>query len=199
VSHTLAHTVEHQESIKRSRFLVLAAPATTVEAAQLVLEQRRQHLPDASHHCWAYRIEQQDRFSDDGEPAGTAGRPMLEVLMKRDLLSVIAVVSRYFGGTKLGAGGLVRAYGGSLAKALDRSQLVEIKERLQLRLFVPFELMDRTYRLIQEIERLEQLASRYSTAGLELDIEIDRQEKNALVARLTEVSSGRIDTHCLES
>src|SRR5690625_7930527 len=97
---------EHLETVKGSRFIAWVAPAATEEEAQQLLDRARAQHPDATHHCSAWRIGETVRFSDDGEPGGTAGRPMLEVLLKRDLMNVAAVVVRYFGGTRLGAGGL---------------------------------------------------------------------------------------------
>ncbi|SKC71063.1 uncharacterized protein, YigZ family [Krasilnikoviella flava] len=119
---TLALPVDHELVIKKSRFLAHLAPARTVEEADAVVAQRRKELWDARHHCVALVVgthADQQRSSDDGEPSGTAGVPMLEVLRRRHLTDVVAVVTRYFGGVLLGAGGLVRAYSGAVAEALD--------------------------------------------------------------------------------
>lgn len=122
----IARPVDHEVTIKKSRFLVLLAPARTVAEAEAVLAQRRKEMWDARHHCVAMVLgtradgaSQTARSSDDGEPSGTAGVPMLEVLRQRDMTDLIAVVTRYFGGVKLGAGGLVRAYSGAVAGGLD--------------------------------------------------------------------------------
>lgn len=97
-----------------SKFLAALAPAQSASDAESVLQQRSRRYPDASHHCWAYRIgrpsDLTERSSDAGEPSGTAGRPILDALRGAHLENVVCVVSRYFGGTKLGTGGLVRAY-----------------------------------------------------------------------------------------
>ncbi len=116
------HSVE--QSIKRSRFIATVDYVADRGAFEQLLADQRQRYPDAGHHCWAYVAGQPGDLrmadkSDDGEPRGTAGRPMLTVLEHADLGFVGAVVTRYFGGTKLGAGGLVRAYGGSVGAALD--------------------------------------------------------------------------------
>ncbi|MGO1052889.1 YigZ family protein [Crossiella sp. CA198] len=110
----------HEIEIQRSRFRCsLARVATEEAAAEFVAGVRKQHW-DASHNCSAFRLGSgAQRSSDDGEPAGTAGVPMLEVLARRELTDVVAVVTRYFGGTKLGAGGLVRAYGRAVSEAVD--------------------------------------------------------------------------------
>lgn len=118
----------HESEIKRSRFLCALAPAATEEAAQdFIARIRRQH-PAATHNCFAYVIGPDGRLhkaSDDGEPGGTAGTPMLQVLLRREIRDVVAVVTRYYGGVQLGAGGLVRAYGGAVSAALDELGVTE--------------------------------------------------------------------------
>ncbi|WP_158883187.1 YigZ family protein [Amycolatopsis anabasis] len=112
----------HEIEIQRSRFrCALGRVTTDAEATEFIARVRREHW-SATHNCSAFRIGpggDSQRSSDDGEPAGTAGVPMLEVLVRRGLTDVVAVVTRYFGGTKLGAGGLVRAYGRAVSEAID--------------------------------------------------------------------------------
>jgi uncharacterized YigZ family protein len=117
---------EHRthEEISRSRFVTTLAPAPTVEDAQAFLARLRSELADATHNCWAYVVGPPGStgrvgLSDDGEPHGTAGRPMLTALLHSGVGDVVAVVTRYYGGTKLGTGGLVRAYGGCVQRALE--------------------------------------------------------------------------------
>lgn len=117
--------------IKKSRFLAFLAPVRDVAAAEAVLAEIHETHKGANHHCYAYRIglpgeTMQERLSDDGEPGGTAGRPMLEVMRRRDVCNVLAVVTRYFGGTLLGAGGLVHAYQDALLAALDAASLLQL-------------------------------------------------------------------------
>lgn len=122
---TIKHPAETEIVIKKSRFLGLASRVGSDEEAQRVLEQRRKQHYDARHHCFAYVLENGEmRYSDDGEPQGTAGVPMLEVLKKSGLTDVIVISTRYFGGTLLGAGGLVRAYTQSAADTLAATQRV---------------------------------------------------------------------------
>jgi uncharacterized YigZ family protein len=119
---TIARPVDHELVIKKSRFLAHLAPAGSVAEADAVIARLRKELWDARHHCVAMVLgthADQARSSDDGEPSGTAGVPMLEVLKHREVTDLVAVVTRYFGGVKLGAGGLVRAYSGAVAAALD--------------------------------------------------------------------------------
>lgn len=119
---TVAAPGVHETEISRSRFLCALAPAATeAEAQEFVARIRKEH-PTANHNCFAYVIgagADVQRASDDGEPGGTAGAPMLQMLMRREVRYAVAVVTRYFGGTKLGAGGLIRAYGGAVGEALD--------------------------------------------------------------------------------
>lgn len=111
------------EPSKGSRFIATVVPVSTEEAAKAALADVRMEMPDAGHHCWAWRIASPsiDRASDDGEPGGSAGRPILAQLTGRDLVDTAIIVSRYWGGTKLGVGGLVRAYGGAAGEALERA------------------------------------------------------------------------------
>ncbi|MEV8344364.1 YigZ family protein [Streptomyces niveus] len=119
---TVARRGVHETEVNRSRFICALAPAATEREAQdFVAGVRREH-PTASHNCFAYVIGADasvQKASDDGEPGGTAGAPMLQMLVRRDVRYVVAVVTRYYGGVKLGAGGLIRAYGGAVGEALD--------------------------------------------------------------------------------
>jgi uncharacterized YigZ family protein len=126
---TLADRVRHGTEVKHSRFLALAAPVESPEAALAFVAEVGD--PAATHNCWAYRIGDLYRSSDDGEPAGTAGRPILSAIDGQGFDQVVVVVTRWFGGIKLGAGGLVRAYGGCAAECLrtaPRRELVEFVE-----------------------------------------------------------------------
>ncbi|MFE0580129.1 YigZ family protein [Streptomyces sp. NPDC058874] len=119
---TVAREGVHESEINRSRFLCALAPAATEPEAQDFIARIRKEHPTASHHCYAYVIGADaavQKASDDGEPGGTAGVPMLQMLMRRDVRYAVAVVTRYYGGVKLGAGGLIRAYGGVVGEALD--------------------------------------------------------------------------------
>jgi uncharacterized YigZ family protein len=125
---TVARPGVHESEIKRSRFLCALAPADSEEAAQEFVRGVRKQHPGATHNCFAYVIGPEGRLhraSDDGEPGGTAGTPMLQVLLGREVRDTAAVVTRYYGGIQLGAGGLARAYGGAVAAALDEIGTIE--------------------------------------------------------------------------
>src|SRR6478752_4402561 len=113
----------HEPEVSRSRFLCALAPAATEPEAQEFIARVRKEHPTATHNCFAYVIGADasvQKAGDDGEPGGTAGAPMLQMLMRRDVRYAVAVVTRYYGGVKLGAGGLIRAYGGAVGETLDR-------------------------------------------------------------------------------
>lgn len=120
----LAGRCRHEQDIKKSRFLALAAPVDTPEQA-LAFVQEVSDLT-ATHNCWAYRIGQAYRFNDDGEPGGTAGRPILQAIEGQGIDHAVVVVTRWYGGIKLGAGGLARAYGGTAAECLRLAERVPI-------------------------------------------------------------------------
>lgn len=124
---TLNTVVEHETEARRSRFICALAPARSVEEANAFIAERRRLYADATHNCTAYVIgERIQKGDDDGEPGGTAGTPMVQALVGRGFSDVVAVVTRYFGGILLGAGGLVRAYGSAVTETLDRVEPVRM-------------------------------------------------------------------------
>jgi uncharacterized YigZ family protein len=139
----LAAPVESTTEEKNSEFITFLHPVTSREEAMAHVDFYRKQYPDAAHVCWAYvigntRQPQTQAFSDDGEPSGTAGKPMLHVLTERDVGNSLAVVVRYFGGVKLGAGGLVRAYSAAVSTAVGRAQLMAVTPSIQLQVTVDF-------------------------------------------------------------
>jgi uncharacterized YigZ family protein len=129
---TLAGPVTAELEIRKSRFIAHAIPVADRDAAMHELRALREAHPGATHVCWALLAGGQSGMSDDGEPSGTAGRPILEVLRHHDLDGVLAAVVRYYGGVKLGAGGLVRAYTDAIASALIHAERVERIAQAQL-------------------------------------------------------------------
>lgn len=149
-------TGEIELEIKRSRFIACAEPAASAEEARSIVARMRTEHPGASHVVYAFIVggtaSETSGMSDDGEPKGTAGRPVMEVLKGRKVRNVIVTVTRYFGGTKLGTGGLVKAYGDAAKGALDRLPVVEYRLRVRFRLTVPYELYDGARRLLAELD-----------------------------------------------
>ena len=128
--YTLANPSQLTEEIKKSRFIVNAAPIINAQQAAEFIDNICD--PNATHNCWAWKIGQQYRFNDDGEPTSTAGRPILSAIEGQDCDQVVVVVTRYFGGIKLGTGGLIRAYGGSASHCLQQAELIELIARISL-------------------------------------------------------------------
>src|SRR5689334_9842465 len=187
---TIHAPVHHELIIKKSSFLACVQPMADRAGAQKVVARLRAEHPGAAHVCWALLAGGQSAAVDDGEPSGTAGRPMLDVLRHQDLEGVLATVVRYFGGVKLGAGGLVRAYTDSVAQALLGAHKVAIVRQRVLRCSVPYPLEGL---LRRELElagaTLEQVEH-----GLAVDVlfQLPADRADALVARLNEAGNGRI-------
>jgi len=179
---------------KGSRFLAVVAPALDEAEAEGVLATLRRDHPDATHHVFAWRLgrEGRARASDDGEPAGTAGAPVLRVLEGRGLSDVVAVVVRWFGGTKLGKGGLARAYAAAAAAAADAAPLARRVPRLEVAVEVPYERLGPVKRLVHPPE-VELVAETYGErVRLVLSVREDRRDE--VVAALADlgVGSGRL-------
>ena len=125
---TIAKPSQVEIEIKKSRFICRIFPVKNSKEAKKIIKSIANKHSDASHNCSAYIVSDGEAYDDDGEPSGTAGRPMLNILKKNELKNIVAIVTRYFGGIKLGAGGLVRAYGKSILETLAISDIVEMKE-----------------------------------------------------------------------
>lgn len=134
----LAAAASAEIEIKKSRFIGLLYPLTTrAEARATLLALRAQH-PNAVHFCWVLICEGDSGLDDDGEPSGTAARPMYNVLVHKDVFNVLAVVVRYWGGTKLGAGGLARAYGQAISEAIKNAELIPVEAMCERRFVLQF-------------------------------------------------------------
>jgi uncharacterized YigZ family protein len=170
-----------------SRFFAFVAPAASADAAAAYVEALRRRHPDATHHCFAWRVGQPpaERAADAGEPSGTAGAPMLAALRGAGLTDTVAVVVRWFGGTKLGKGGLVRAYGGALRAALESLPTVEVRVRDRLSVALPYERLGAVKRLLQP-PAVELAAERYG-AAVELDLDVEPEARAALEAALADL------------
>lgn len=144
---TLAGPARYQEDIKKSRFLALAEPITSVqEASRFFLDNA---VPDATHNCWAWKLGNEYRFNDDGEPGGTAGKPILQAIEGQQCDRVAVLVIRWFGGVKLGTGGLVRAYGGAAAQCLRLADKIQLIDEVNVQCACPFTDMARVQSRLQ--------------------------------------------------
>ncbi len=187
---SLATPAHHELVIKKSRFIACVEPMPGREEAQARVAQLKAKHPDAAHVCWALLAGGQSAANDDGEPGGTAGRPMLEVLRHQDLEGVMASVVRYFGGVKLGAGGLVRAYTDAVAQALLTAEKVQRIAQTQLACSVPYSLEGLVRR---EMEGVQALLTEVSHDSLvSLHFELPETQASALVARLNESGRGQL-------
>ncbi len=192
---TLAQPCRHQEEIRKSRFLAQAAPVESTERALAFV--REAGNPTATHNCWAYRIGQDYRFNDDGEPGGTAGRPILQAIEGQAMDRVVVLVTRWFGGIKLGAGGLVRAYGGTAAECLRRAGRVPIVAMARLGLHCDFaELALFKARLAELGAAVEQ--ERYEAGGVALQLQLPQDRVAAAQARVRDLSRGRHEARLLD-
>jgi len=143
---TIAATGSHEKDIKKSRFIAHVAQTFSEDEANAFIKQIREQESGATHNCTAFIVMENvktERMSDDGEPSGTAGSPILNVLQQQDLLNVTVVVTRYFGGIKLGAGGLIRAYSSTTAEAVKEIGLVENRIQQGFQLEIPYHLFDK--------------------------------------------------------
>ena len=124
---TIAKAVESEINVKKSQFICHLFPTKTNKESKEIILKVNEQYNDATHNCTAYIVSDGEGFDDDGEPGGTAGKPMINVLRKNDLHNVTAIVTRYFGGIKLGAGGLVRAYSKSVLEAINEAEILEVE------------------------------------------------------------------------
>jgi uncharacterized YigZ family protein len=141
---TISREAESAIEIKRSRFIGRSFKPATPDEALAIVKRIRETWRDATHHCWAYRVGttgEQARYDNSGEPRGTAGPPILDVLRHNNLTNTLVVVTRYYGGTKLGAGGLVRAYGEAAKKAIEASGVTELRLVREISAPIPYTLL----------------------------------------------------------
>ncbi|HVT32348.1 MAG TPA: YigZ family protein [Rhodanobacteraceae bacterium] len=185
---TLTADASFQQEIRKSRFLARAAPAERVDAALAFVA--RVGDRDATHNCWAYRIGSEYRFSDDGEPAGTAGKPILQAIDGQAFDRVAVVVTRWFGGIKLGAGGLVRAYGGTASECLRTARRVAIVERTRACIRCDFAAAAALHAHFAEFG-IAKLDERFDANGVELAIELPAERLDALAKLVGDLTRGR--------
>jgi uncharacterized YigZ family protein len=189
VSHTLSAAVSAELDIRKSRFIAHALPVADRDAAMAELHRLREAHPTATHVCWALLAGGQSGMSDDGEPSGTAGRPILEVLRHHDLDGVLGAVVRYYGGVKLGAGGLVRAYTDAIASALLHAERVERIARGSLVVEIGYPDEARVRRWIEQ-EHAELVDSAYQM-GVCLTIRMPATQLEAARDALRDLTQGR--------
>ncbi len=185
---TLARAARLEVEVRKSRFLAQAAPVASPDEAMAFLSEVGD--PAATHNCWAWRIHPAYRFSDDGEPASTAGKPILVAIEGQGLDGVMVVVTRWFGGIKLGAGGLVRAYGGTAAECLRQAERIAVVETVRATLRCGFAHASTAHALLAA-HGAHKLEERYDAEGLELVLELPEANFAALAATLRDATRGQ--------
>ena len=184
---TIAEAVQFEEDIKKSRFQAIAVPVENEQAVKDFLEANKDHT--TTHQCWAWKIGHDVRFNDDGEPSGTAGRPILATIEGNELTNVLVLVNRWYGGIKLGTGGLVRAYGGCAGQCLMLAEKIELIEKQKVQFSCLFnEWAIFQYELNQQnIEYQEQ----YHAEGVDVIALLQKHQIPAFALKLQDVSRGR--------
>ena len=194
--HTLAAPFQHSEDIRKSRFLAHAAPVATPQQAAAYVHE----VADASatHNCWAYRIGQDYRFNDDGEPGGTAGRPILQAIEGQGIDRVVVVVTRWFGGIKLGAGGLARAYGGTAAECLRLAERTPIVAMARLGVHCGFTDLALMKARLKDLGA-EFAQEAFDAEGVTLQLSVPADRVAEVKARIVDISRGRSEAVLLDS
>lgn len=190
MAYTLQAPASHEIVIKKSRFIACVQPVDSRAQAQAIVQALRDENPGAAHVCWALLAGGQSAANDDGEPGGTAGRPMLDVLRHQELEGVLATVVRYFGGIKLGAGGLVRAYTDAVAQALLGASKVARERQQTWTCQVPYPLEGWLRRELQQ-GQAQLLDARHGSV-VTVTLRVSEAQAAALRARLNEGGQGRL-------
>jgi uncharacterized YigZ family protein len=191
---TIEQSAMAQTIVKGSKFIANAEPVVDKEGAENMVAGISAKFRDATHNCFAYRIGIGDaavfRFSDAGEPSGTAGRPILQAIESKSLTNVAVVVTRYFGGTKLGAGGLVRAYHASAMAALNQAAIIRCYRQIKLRVTFSFEFTSAVHQLLNKFPG-EIVETRFSEKT-EYVIQLKAKDVEAFSSELADATSGRV-------
>lgn len=184
---TLAGPARVEVEIKRSRFVARAARVDNLDETLVFHESAAD--PAATHNCWAWKLGDQYRFNDDGEPASTAGKPIYAAIDGKGLDHVMVVVTRYYGGIKLGAGGLARAYGGSAARCLDQAEFLEILPRVRCDVEAGYEWTGAVYAAL-DASGARRLSETYPPGGLRVTVDLPEAELPVLRNQLRDATRG---------
>lgn len=187
---TLLETCRFSQEIRKSRFLAVAAPVADEVAARAFIAASSD--PAANHDCWAWRIGQAYRFSDDGEPSGTAGRPILQALDGQALDHVAVVVTRWFGGILLGSGGLMRAYGGTAANCLREAAKAPVIPMVTLVMACGFSDLALVKSRLQSLAGATITAENFHEGGADLTVSLPLAVEAQIAQMLGDLTSGRI-------
>lgn len=191
---TLRREASDEFVVNKSRFIGWAAPVSTEEEALAFLQSVRARYKDASHHCYAYIIGQNAgvmRYSDDGEPGGTAGMPIIEVMKAQGVVNCCVVVTRYFGGILLGAGGLVRAYTQGCVIALKAAQVVVMEKSCRYLCEVAYPLWDKVQHALKSLP--VQLVSSEFTTAVTFTLLMREKDAEGVLTKLTQLTDARLE------
>ena len=191
---TLKASAQDEFIDRKSRFIGCAAPCESEEAALAFLKSVRERYKDASHHCYAYIIGENAgimRYSDDGEPGGTAGMPIIEVMKARGVVNCCVVVVRYFGGILLGAGGLTRAYSHSCAIALNAAQVVRMECTRRVLLDVPYPMWDKVNYALKSLPQITEETS--FGVSVSCTVLIRERDVGSVLQSLISLTDGKIE------
>ena len=187
---TLASQASTEVIIKRSRFVAHAArvdsQADTLDFYESVID------ASATHNCWAWRLDYLYRFNDDGEPASTAGRPILSAIEGKELDHVMVVVTRYFGGIKLGVGGLVRAYSGVAARCLDAAGFIDVQPRTECTIKSAFQWTGQVYAALESCKATK-LSEEFLADGVQIQVDITENDLAKLKTILRDTTRGEVN------
>ncbi|VAW41680.1 FIG000605: protein co-occurring with transport systems (COG1739) [hydrothermal vent metagenome] len=185
----LTYKHANEEVIKKSTFIATVAPVTSLQQAIDFIQQNSD--VSATHNCWAYRLQDIYRFNDDGEPTGTAGKPILNAIDGQGFDNTVALVIRYYGGIKLGTGGLMRAYGGSVNRCLQSSEFQIIQNLTMINISIPFAYIQSIHNLSKSYTAIIKTEN-FTETGADLKIEIITDDKSQFIIDATNLCKGRV-------
>jgi uncharacterized YigZ family protein len=189
---TVETSITAKLRVKKSLFIGTIAPASDKTSAEEFIQQIRRQYHDAAHHCFAFRVDESVfRTSDDGEPVGTAGKPILSMLDKHQLFKVILVVTRYFGGIKLGTGGLIRAYSDCAEEVIGRATICQHYNFEKVVIHFPFELINKVRKTVHRFRG--KIKEDADTSGMQAEIEILPSKMELFRQELLTATSGKIN------
>ena len=191
---TITRLICYEEDIKKSRFQALAMPVENEQAVKDFLEENRDL--STTHQCWAWKIGHNVRFNDDGEPSGTAGRPILATIEGNELTNVLVLINRWYGGIKLGTGGLVRAYGGTAGQCLLLAEKIELIEKKK----VSFQCQFNEWAIFQyELNQLQiEYTEEYTAEGVRVIALLQVHQIQPLAMKIQDVTRGREQLKIIE-
>lgn len=186
---TLVATVTARQEIKKSRFVAFASPVPDESTAKAFIAAHSDQT--ANHNCWAWRIGQAYRFSDDGEPSGTAGKPILQAIDGQSLDRVAVVVTRWFGGVLLGSGGLIRAYGGTAAMCLREAEKIPLVDTIAATVRCGFSDLALVQARLEAFPGSQIRSQAFTDAGAELSVLVPKDEAESMARMVADLTSGR--------